>query len=207
MEDQSLALIRFVTGRYRDLQGLRTVLDGAILASVWTILRWAPPDQRPGTFFCAALLWASLSMWGGGRVRRYYAGRFGRATPAGGDRFDESVSGIAHAPYQLLVASTAISLGGQFELLLPILTATTAWQVWRDRPYRTHWLVPVAVGAAFSLAFFELRTAAQFREWQWWLMVAGGVSLMIAGVMDHRLLMTTMPAAGAAKNVEHADTI
>ena len=207
MASPDLAVIRFVTTRYRDLQGLRTVLDGVTMASFWTILRWAPADRSPVTFFVASLLWAGLSMWGGARVRRYYAGRFGRATPAGGDRFDESVHALAHDPYRVMLASTAISLGGQFALLLPVLTATTAWKVWRDRPYRSHWLVPVAVGAGFSLAFFELRTAAQFRDWQSWLMVTGGMSLMIAGAMDHRLLMTTMPAAGAAERLERADRI
>jgi hypothetical protein len=122
-------------------------------------------------------------------------------------RYDDTVYALAHEPYIMLLASTAISLGGQFALLLPVLTATTAWRVWRDRPYRTHWLVPVAVGAAFSLAFFDLRTAAQFRDWQWQLMVTGSLSLMMAGALDHRLLMTAMPAADAAKSVEHADTI
>lgn len=207
MAENDLAMIRFVTTRYRDLQGLRTVLHGACIVSVWAILRWAPPDRRPGTFFVAALLWASLSMWGGARVRRYYAGRFGRATPPGGDRFDDTVYALAHEPYIMLLVSTAISLGGQFALLLPVLTVTTAWKVWRDWPYRTHWLVPVVVGAAFSLAFFQLRTAAQFRDWQWQLMVTGSLSLMIAGALDHRLLMTTMPAADAAESAEHADPI
>ena len=139
-------------------------------------------------------------MWGGARVRRLLC----RSLRAG-DAATATTASIApstrslHAPYQLLVASTAISLGGGFTLLLPILTATTAWKVWRDRPYRTHWLVPVAVGAAFTLAFFDVRTAAQFREWQWRLMVAGSVSLMIAGALDHRLLMNVMTGAGAAE--------
>ena len=174
-------------------------------SAVWTILRYAPPDRRPGTFFCAVLLWAALSMWGGARVRRYYADHCGRAMRDGQEAFDRSVWALLHAPYQLLVASTAISLGGGFTLLLPILTATTAWHVWRDRPYRMHWLIPVAVGAAFTLAFFDVQTAAQNREWHWRLMVAGSVSLMIAGALDHRLLMTVMTGAGAAERAEHAD--
>jgi hypothetical protein len=207
MANTDLASIRFVTARYRELQGLRTVLDGISLLAVWTILRWAPPDRRPGTFFLVALLWATFSMWGGARARRYYADHCGRAMRDVHDGYDRSVWALLHAPYQLLVASTAISLGGGFTLLLPILTATTAWQVWRDRPYRMHWLIPVAVGAAFTLAFFDVRNLAQAREWHWRLMVAGSLSLMIAGALDHRLLIKNMIGAGAASRAEHADPI
>jgi hypothetical protein len=201
-----LALIRFVTTRYRGLQGLKTVLDGVTVLSVWVILRWSPPDRRPGTFMVATLLWASLSMWGLARIRRYYADRCGRAVPPGADWYEDSVYPLAHAPYQVLLASTAISLGGAFTLLLPILTTRIAWTVWRDRPYRAHWLIPVVVGTVFTLTYFQVATAAQFHVWQWRLMVTGSVSLMIAGALDHLLLLKSLGGgAGAPSTAEYAD--
>ena len=63
-------------------------------------------------------------------------------------------------------------MGGAFTLLVPILTVVAAVILWRDWPYRAHWLLLVVTGGAFSVALLTISSPAMFREWQWRFMPA-----------------------------------
>jgi hypothetical protein len=206
-----LELIHLVTRRYGEMQGLRTALNGVTLLAVWAILGYLSPQRQPLAFGVAATLWAALAMWGEHRVRLHYAGRFGRVIRPGSE-FEHSFRSLPYYPQMVLLISTAVIIGGWFGVVvLPVLAGQYAFVAWRDWPHRTHWLLPALVAAGFFVAFMRVTNVAQFREWQWHVIVVGGLSLIVAGLLDHGVLLKGMhsdPATtDAASTVEHADTI
>jgi hypothetical protein len=207
MSEHDLALIRLVAGRYRELQGLRRVVDAGSLVFLWSLLRIGPVERDSGPYMLASLTWAALTMWSARRVVRYYRERFG-STPGDGTRWDETPGGTAYAGQRLLLVWTCMLMGGAFGAVLPLLTLYAARVTWRDWPYRPHWLLLVLEGTAFSLAFYSLDSAAQFHEWQWRFIWTAAPALVIVGLLDHRVLVHAMKAsAETAPNQQHADTI
>lgn len=209
MTKPDLDLVHLVTRRYGEMQGLRTALNGVTLLAVWAILGYLSPQRQPLAFAVTATLWAALAMWGEHRVRLHYARRFGRVILPGSE-FQHSFRSLPYYPQMVLLISTAVIMGGWFGVVvLPALALQYAFVAWRDRPHRTHWLLPALVGAGFFFAFTRISNLAQFREWQWHVIVAGGLSLIVAGLLDHGVLLRGMhsaPAADSTASTDHVHT-
>ena len=207
MTNPDLQLIHLVTRRYAEMQGLRTASHGVMLLTVWAILGYLSPQKQPLPFAVAATLWAVLSMWAEHRVRFHYAARFGRVVLPGSE-FEHSFRSLPYYPQMVLLISTAVVMGGWFGVVvLPAVAVRFAFFAWRDRPYRTHWLLPALVGLGFFVAFTRITNLAQFREWQWHVIVAGGLSLIVVGLLDHSVLLKGMHSAAAADSAASVDHV
>ena len=79
-------------------------------------------------------------------------------------------------------------------LVMVLLAGLPAWIAVRDWPYRAHWLLPLAAGVVLALGFATVSTPAQSFAWLSDAYFAGGVSLALAGLLDHTLLLKTLQA-------------
>jgi hypothetical protein len=207
MAQHDLDLIHLVTRRFGEIQGLRTALNGVTLLAVWAILGYLSPQKQPVAFGVAATLWAALSMWGEHRVRLHYAARFGRVVKPGSE-YEHSFRSLPYYPQLVLLVSTAVIMGGWFGVVvLSSLALRFAFVAWRDRPHRTHWLLPALVGGGFFVAFTRITNLAQFRDWQWHVIVAGGLSLIVVGLLDHGVLLKGMHSAAAAEPAQSTEHV
>lgn len=206
MSAQDLTAAELVSSRYVEMQGLRRAVDGVSLLVLWTLIRMGSPDGSPPSYLGASLLWAGGTIWAGSRVSRYYRERF--PLPVDGQVREEQPRSLAYAPFRLIFVSSAMWLGGWFAALLPILTLRAGYVAWRDRPHRPHWLLPVLVGTAFSFAYLAVSNSADFLEWQWRFIWTAAPALIVAGILDHRVLARALrrPTPPARVN-EHADTV
>jgi hypothetical protein len=206
MVEQDLPLVHLVAGRYREMQGLRKVVDGLSLLLLWTLMRGGSPDGSPPSFLLASLVWAGSTMWAVSRVNRYYVERFGRSL-VDGQVQPETPRTVAHEPYRLVLVSSAMWLGGWFAAVLPILTLRAGFVAYRDRPFRPHWLLLVLVGGAFSVAYLAVSNSVEFLEWQWRFIWTAAPALIVVGLFDHRLLVSAMTLRAAVQRAGHADTV
>lgn len=205
MVEQDLTLVHLVAGRYREMQGLRKVVDGLSLLLLWTLMRGGAPDGSPPSFLAAALIWAAGTMWAVSRVSRFYVERYGRSI-VDGQLQPDGPNALAYEPYRLIFVSAAMWLGGWFALVLPILTLRAGYVAYRDRPHRQHWLLLVLVGGAFSFAYLAVSNSADFLEWQWRFIWTAAPALVVVGLFDHRLLVHAMTLRAVA-HTEHANTV
>ena len=113
----------------------------------------------------------------------------------------------AHTVYRLLIASAALSIGGWFALLLPILTVRTAWKAWRDWPFRPYLLLLIIVGGAFSAGLLAVSNRIEFLEWQWRFIWTGAPALVVVGLFNHFLLAGSMDSAASLPKSHNANTI
>jgi hypothetical protein len=198
--DVDLARVRFVAGRYRELQGLRTVIDVVTFLVVWWLLQ-IPPAQRTAVPYIGVLLiwgaFATFATWGASRVARSYRERFGVAA----DGQDTS------AWLRILLIWLVIGQGWVLAVVPTGLAVYGLRVAWRDWPHRSHWLLVALVGVAFGLAF-PGGHSPHLDDWQWRFVWAAAPVLIVAGVLDHRLLVRAMHRAPhTTPDTEHADTI
>jgi hypothetical protein len=205
MTEPDLHLVHLVAGRYREMQGLRKVVDGLSLLLLWTLMRGGSPDGSPPSFLLAALVWAGGTTWGVSRVNRYYTERFGPSL-VDGQVQPETPHSLAYEPYRLVLVSSAMWLGGYFAAILPVLTVRAGFVAYRDRPYRQHWLLLVLVGGAFSVAYLAVSNSVELLEWQWRFIWTAAPALVVVGLFDHRLLVHAMSLRAVA-HTEHANTV
>jgi hypothetical protein len=206
MPARDLNLVRFISANYVELQGLRKVVDGVSLLLLWTIMRVGSPTEDAGLFFGASLVWVVATMVAAGRVARHYREQFGQIA-GNNDLRETAPAARAYTVYRLLLASAALWIGGWFALLLPILTLRVAWKAWRDWPFRSHLLLLVIVGGAFSVALLAVSTRFEFLEWQWRFIWTGAPALIVVGFFDHYLLAGAMDRAGGLEKSHNANTI
>jgi hypothetical protein len=212
MEPSDLARIRFVTRRFRSLQGLRLlVIVPAILASFWLqpyfrMLRYAGPDGAVlgllGTLAPYVVLLALKPL-----LDRYYQRRFGLVStdleiewPVFLPDALVVILGLllelwlkAHGPSGLLIAGTIVALH---------VTV-------RDWPWRRYYLFPAVVcatGAWLTAIDPTLRAGA----------VPGSLTIPLtilllpqlpAALLDHWLLTRTMPENPDAAAASAADVV
>lgn len=198
MTSRDLALVRFVTRRFSELQGLYTFLSAgwvALWLSLGSLL--SPPGlfaQDAVTSISAAALICLLPLFAGAWLRRYYASRWGRLgdEPSGrGDRMAAMFLGIAlaaAAPGD--IDFTAVSLG--FALM-------HLWVALRDRPFRYHHFLGSA-GCLVStvMTWNDVGRGAELAGLQLFL-----ASVATMGFLDHLLLVRTMrrrPEVAATPN-------
>lgn len=201
------ALIRFITGRYRDLQGLSTVADAGLLflsavgvylaRSGWVAAKWKFIILAA----YAAYGWARFTL-----IRRwidaYYASRCGRVhwSLAFPFAFPLYMQGLLGAP---ILVDLHVPAPVRVTLVLVLLAGLPARIAVRDWPYRAHWLLPFAAGVVLATRFTAVHTPEQARVWLPDAFFACGVSLALAGLLDHALLLKTLHA-GPSDQAERA---
>jgi hypothetical protein len=186
MEHQ-LETIRLVTERYRDLQGLRLVIAGAMLASTAGGLLMADARQRAVLIALIVTFIAMMPvLW---LVDRYYTAKFGRTvgrpTPIAGWWLLGAMAVSA--------TLTGKPLGpGQMASVFVIGAAAALWIAIRDWPLRAYHLlgcVSVAFGAAIQLLSLQsdfLPRAQAIAH------LGLGLAYIPIGLLDHRLLTSVM---------------
>ena len=189
------ALIRLVTGRYRDLQGLATVADAACLLLFGAVgyLNQSGWIDRSGLLLIViglAYVWARFTV-----IRRwidaYYASRFGRVHWSLGRPFSFPVylQGIVLSPN---LVDMGVPVPARVAIVLLVLGGLPGWIVVRDWPYRAHWLLPVVAGVVVAAMLSGITTHELAKDWLLRALLACGASLALAGLLDHLLLVKTL---------------
>jgi hypothetical protein len=191
MDANRLSLIRFVTTRYRALQGFRTVSDGIFLLLMPLVFRWdGTAGRNPGAAVGSTLLFVLAASLVQQLVGTRYDRRFGRAGQVSrGDRLAGFGFFVAYA-----VAVIAAQLTGtpwlRGSIAAVALGAGPLLVVCRDWPHRSHWLLPVMAAVAGGALFAGVDGAVA--KWCVFVWRAGGLSLIAAGLLDHALLVRFM---------------
>ena len=187
MEHQ-LETIRLVTERYRDLQGLRLVFAGAMVAATSGGLLIAGAPQRA---VLIALIATFIAMWPvQWLLDRYYTAKFGRTVrrPSpiagwwllGAMAVLATLTGEPFGPGQIMIATFLIAAGAAF------------WIVVRDWPVRAHHLLGCAAlvfGASVQLASLHSDALPRAQALSF---LALGLAYIPVGLLDHRLLASVM---------------
>jgi hypothetical protein len=196
MTTHNPALIRLVASRYRDLQGLSTVADAALLLLSGAGIYLAHAGWREWGWWFLILMsvyvWARMT-WIRRWIDAYYASRCGRVRWSLGFpfAFPLYLQGLLLAPILLdLRVPTQVRVA--FVLLL--LGGLPARIVSRDWPYRAHWLLPCAAGVVVAAMFAAVNTRQQATAWLPLAFFACGGSLAFSGLLDHALLVKTLHA-------------
>jgi hypothetical protein len=202
------ALIRLVTARYHDMQGLTTIADAVfpmgmglvfmfgmfsseLVDSEWPILVAVLP--------MAVWVWARFT-WIRRRIDAFYTERCGRvASVIGIDRVLSFYQAVMVLP---LLIQFGAPLWLRVAIVLPLLVVHPLWIVVRDSPYRRHWLVPALVGFIAALRLVDVRTSEQAYMWQMWVSMAGGLAIACAGALDHLVLVRALGGGSPDRVVE-----
>ncbi len=191
-------LIRLVASRYRDLQGLLTVADAALLLMPGATLYlhrlgWVGSPWLYGCLGCyAAYGWARFTVIQR-RIDAYYANRCGRVELRLGRpfMFPLYMQGTLGAA---ILVDVGLPAPLRVALVLLLLAGLPGRIVVRDWPYRVHWLMPFATGVVLAVLFAAVTTKAQAKAWLPGAALACGTSLALAGLLDHALLIKTLHA-------------
>ena len=217
--------IAFVTRRFHDLQGLRTVADALPAFILGAVFHWAQSYLAVIILFGAFAAYLAVRVsWIPSRLEAYYSrlGRvdpsvrsldptllFGQFHPRGrADRSAPDVSGTLLI-YQGLIFASAhhdLPVFVQVGLSMFMLGFSPTWILIHDWRYRAHWLVPLGVGMALALRLGSVATAQREVAWQVFACLGCGFALAIAGALDHLLLVKSLSGgASAALRADHAD--
>ena len=184
MTDSRLALIRFVTSRHGDLQGLHNAAFAISILIIMALTLWVRPGPKVLGELVVFAAWVVLSEGAPRLVHWWYASRYGRVNGA--------IPGLTRPT----TASMLMGLGAAGDLtpLFPmanhsafviLLAAYGAWVAYRDFSWRAYHLALVALPGiapavpqgAPLLGYFPPYAAA----------LAG---LAVMGLLDHHLLRT-----------------
>ena len=190
MHEDRLARIRLVSARYRDLQGLRYVCVGMALALTFggtLALPFVPPGPL---WLTQAAMFLALVVPGHFWLDRYYAATFGRQVPA---RDHHGVRAGLLVFAAMFVIDAALRTGPLAASAL-IAGVYSLWIAVRDWPFRPHHVsaaVVAAVGVALHLSPFGAASPSQATAATMGLL---GVTWILIGFLDHRLLVSLMQA-------------
>ena len=215
MDVRDLQRIAFVTRRFADLQGLRTVVYGAALL-VGTMVHGMFPRDYPNSVM-PIVVFASL-VGSAARVTldRYYRRTFGslavgspaaRRAPQLGTNFAHLpnlvVSGLIVDVIFASIFDVRIGIGGVFLFGLCLRTLIQDW------PIRPHYAIGAAagVGAVIVVALAPPRSTSRLlldpAIGQYFAIACGlvGLALVVIGLFDHRILAQAMWRAPSADAV------
>ena len=214
MRPADLRRIAFVTRRFGDLQGLRTVAYGAALLVGTTMHGQFPrdyPDPALSIVIFASLVGSAARV----TLDRYYRRTFGNLAvgPSAAWRTPQPGTHFAHLPYLVVsglmvdvifasIFDVRIGIGGVFLFGLCLRTMI------RDWPLRPHYAIGVAagVGAVIVVALAPPRATSNLlldpAIGQYFAAACGlvGMALVVIGLLDHRILVQAMwrvPSADA----------
>jgi hypothetical protein len=203
--------IRFVTRRFHELQGYRAaLLGGCLLAGVGLADHIAEGASAQlaqiVAFGCIALASASDA------IARYYRARFGDVHIPG----RQAALSLSVAPHLGLAFDCLFLVTGRAgpSLAAVLLAASSLVILIRDWPWRVHHTIGVVAGVVAALGsgsvlpvvpldggFLDPRRTEAFIG-AYFLV---GLSLLVTGCLDHRLLIKTLPGAKLDERAE--DTI
>jgi hypothetical protein len=200
MNQPRLALVDFVARRYSHLQGFRTATDGLCLLAFSAYMRWVEFDAS------AAILFLPLSLWCRHGLGRYYDTRFGRAGSRAGSPDDKAPALFIYVAVKVGALMLAWPLGNpeRTALVVGLLATAPLAILRRDWPYRAHWVLPLLVGLGCGLAFAGVTAEFERLQWAAMLFAATGLSLVVAGLLDHSLLVKAMQPAPECSQPETA---
>ena len=224
LPDARLQRIAFVTSRYAELQGLKFVILGAgILLSVLT---WGLLPDGSRHFFQQMNM--QLFFWvivGGIWADRYYSRWFGNVPLVPAPRFaffhavsaDASQSAVpvgrpenvgAWVIYMALMieAVKGIVYPGGVSLVAAAVTGYSAWVLVQDGARRLQYVLGLAAGAAGLALTWAVPASLRFPGPPETALVLPyaqtygilGVALIAVGLLDHRLLVTSMASAASS---------
>jgi hypothetical protein len=224
---EDIRRIAFVTRRFHDLQGLRTVADAVPPVIFAALLRSGESNRNVIILACGlAAYFAARATWIRSRLDAYYSRRLGRvdrsvpnpdrtllfspSRPLGwGDRNPNQdwifliYQGLISAP---MGRDMHLPVFVQVLLTMLMLGFPPIWILVRDWPHRAHWLLPLGVGVAFALRLGVVATSQEAVAWQVLVCLGCGVALAIVGALDHLLLVKSLGGgAGARSTAEYAD--
>lgn len=185
MSDARLDLIRFITRRHADLQGLRDVAFAICVLAVMGLNLWVQPAPPVIGRLVVFAGWVALSESSTRLVDWFYASRYGRVSGSTGS--DRSVS----AP-MLMGLGAALDLTPWFPLanasgFVLAVAASGAWIAYRDFPWRGYHLALAALPAVAPVVHPGAALLGYFPAY-----AAALAALAAAGVLDHLLLRTTL---------------
>ncbi len=213
MNEKQQARIRLVTRRYHELQGLGrccwglglvagSLVAAHVLKSDWGLL-WV------------LLVFAGVAVPGTVVSERLYKQRFGRvaALDQDGPRRMGLLMGAAFGC--AFIVERHFAGPGYPHPFFMVLAAISAWPLVRDWPLRKYLVVEVAATVLISALYVTVKPVALpdndtfLREsfiWQGFGLL--GLALMVTGMLDHRLLVSTLPGLHEPLGQgEHADTL
>jgi hypothetical protein len=204
-------LIRLVASRYRELRGLATMTDAmvplafaallAVLRSEWHVV----PVVILAVLIAGVWAWFRVT-WISEHIEVFYDVRCGR-------------TGWRPAPFGhislFMWGATTMAMGGTLMSWPPVARAAVVmwylavypmFAVFRDTPYRLHWIVPLTVGVAAGVEYATLTSTGQAEAWTIRVLIAGGVSTALAGLGDHLLLTRTLSSTSHQRAVADPGT-
>lgn len=179
--------VRFVTGRFEELKGLRSVLVGCVWSLVFGLSLALDTPSFESPWFLVSLVAATAAPIGVGlhRIDGYYLARFGRV--------QQQTQWSARL---VIVSSVATAVGLQAGLgLVPFFVwhaARSLWVALRDAPYSAHHVLGTIAGATASVLALSGGVPGSDRAAVIGLVVLG-LGLIPVGLLDHRLLCRTLP--------------
>jgi hypothetical protein len=202
MTTKDPALIRLVTARYQEMQGLKTIVDAALpLGLGLCLILGAYASELVDASWPIVLILIPMGSWVwvkhaliARRIDAFYRERCGRVRGVIGVSAvltHEAMLMQAVVFVPLLVRSGA-PLWLRIAITLPLLVVHPFWTAIRDSPYRMHWLLPAVVGFVAAVRLVDVHTTEQAFMWQMWVSVAGALVIACAGALDHRLLLQTL---------------
>ncbi|HXG70222.1 MAG TPA: hypothetical protein VNJ04_06350 [Gemmatimonadaceae bacterium] len=196
---------RFVTERYWELQGLRSVLVGGAFVAAFglaLLLGGPEPSEFAETLAFAAAMVAILPgmFW----LDRYYANVFGQIKPSRSARR----AGLFVLP-GVLLASMFVERVLELRprtLFFASMAAFELWIAFRDWPRRPHYIGGAAAAALVSA--LQFRGPANSTDMQLAGFFVMGAAMVITGMRDHQLLEATFHRNRPGDlQREHADTV
>ena len=197
--------LRFVVERYEELKGLRLVVIGGVYTVVFGVGRAAAMNRmfaESWTVPALILITVPLVFCGMYIVDRYYVMRFGRVRIGRvGRRAMFAATPIIIS--MLTVLGLRASLG-----MVPCLLGLGGFWLWaaiRDWSFRRH--LVIGVFAAWAAACVSLASGAPGSDHAVMsaFMTAGVASIAI-GLLDHRLLVKTLPGLDRNETTVPADS-
>ncbi len=183
-----IARIRFVTSRYRHLQGLRhLVWIGQLLAFLWLSGHIVRPHGALDSWeevrsLLLLITPIGLANIGDVWLQRYYSRRFGGVrNPALWRR--DSVAGLLLFLGATWLDSRVVRDGGPSTTLIAV-GLISLHAVISDWPWRAHYLLPTAVSVVATAMMLPLSEMS---------FVITLCAVCVAAWLDHRLLVRTLP--------------
>jgi hypothetical protein len=217
MDETDLARIRFVTARHRELQGLRQLmLTTACLASFWSrpyieaLRALGSIDAISGLILLILPFVAVIAARPA--LNRYYARRFGTVARSAGGGSGDPIGWTVLFIGGLAIDVATLDSGRP----IGVLTAggvIALHIVVRDWPWRAHHLGTALI---CGCAVFLIATEPGFRVDSADELRRGPLSILfglqfVSGLLDHRLLLRTLPLNPDAQATElasdHADSL
>jgi hypothetical protein len=200
--------IRFVTANYHQLQGLRLVPLGLLLA-LWASLDWLgffDPARFPPADRATVLTRIGFACWLGLLLALaapvYYRYRYGSVEPFDRRSRNRWITAAVIGFFVLARIDRVLQWPVSLQLLLVSMALFIT--VWHDGRVRIHYLAPAFVWLAVSFLPMWDVSPALLRTMVFGL---GGLTLLGCGIGDHLLLTRTLARPRTTDDAPHAAAV